>query len=90
MVQPALAAEPVRSALPGLKGKNVLVTGAGLSEDVARHHVDMTRAFNEGRVHSTLGREAVAARKPHCSSTSSKPNSEASARRGRYARFQPK
>ena len=33
------------------------LVGAGLSEDVARHHVDMTRAFNEGRVHSTLGRD---------------------------------
>ena len=33
------------------------LVGAGLSDDVARHHVDMTRAFNEGRVHSTLGRD---------------------------------
>jgi uncharacterized protein YbjT (DUF2867 family) len=30
---------------------------AGLSDDVARHHIDMTRAFNEGRVHSTLRRD---------------------------------
>ena len=33
------------------------LVGAGLSEDVARHHVEMTRAFNEGRVHPTLGRD---------------------------------
>ena len=33
------------------------LTGAGLSEDVARHHVDMTRAVNEGRVQPTLGRD---------------------------------
>ena len=34
------------------------LVGAGLSDDVARHHVDMTRAFNEARVHSTLRRDA--------------------------------
>ena len=33
------------------------LVGAGLSDDVARHHVDMTRAFNDGRVHPTLGRD---------------------------------
>jgi glucose 1-dehydrogenase len=37
MVQPALVAEPVRSALPGLKGKNVLVTGgsSGIGQAIA-------------------------------------------------------
>ena len=33
------------------------LVGAGLSDDVARHHVEMTGAFNEGRVRSTLRRD---------------------------------